>query len=1126
MERKMKILKAISMLLAFIFILPTALFSCSGKTESDTQVAVSTSPTIESVRLSESGEVLFNVASDTPPSLCISSSLGEKTLDGVEQNGGYAFSYTPDLSSKKELSVLTYAEPFIISDGIRLSGESVGYTIYSLASRVSGEVSENIILLVSDGTLQIGGKSVGVTYDGFEYIEYTEEEAPLYAISSSLDVTPQTEVGQSFNHFTVSYSSDTPLKGRLVYKDSSEVSKCEEYYLASGQGMTFSSFIEDDGAYIESLAFEALTSSICHFSLTSLDLEAKERKAGKLTLSNDLLSAEFDLDRGGELISLTDPSNTKYSSLLSSSQTVLYGTRSAPYTGTEYSNSPTGRIIDVSVMPSALSVTYRPLDSGKESGYCDQYITTTYTLEKKYLSVSVSVFDFYEYGHECLAAQKLPCVAFNAALCDISYANTESPWTNASLTKQALSDSGVKLMYSSENTERFAMLTDSDGYGFGIYSPDCEYIEAEISSLSLCRKTYLPYKSTLEYSYAVAAGESAQVRQIFKSIYEGVSEDIQTSYTVNGTYIVTNDGEKAPLYNNYLQGPLTGTDDVGRVLPDSSATKTVRQDRYVGLFYFLWLGEHGDNGIFDNTKIVAEHSDASSNEDVWGDVNDMHFFTEPLYGYYKSSDEWVMRKHAEMLTNANVDFLYLDVTNGYPYLSNSMKLMKVLDELIKQGWDAPKVVFYTNTNTQSVVSQLYSNIYSTDYCPDVWFKIDGKPVIVADSSALSSTYTDFFTIREPQWPNEATKKTNAWPWMSFFYDSWGGEIFYNSKGEAEAVSVSVAQHCGSVLMSRPAMYSSYYGDTGDRGRSYHNGKADSSTDAYLYGYNFQERWDEAIKADVPYVLVTSWNEWVAQRQESGTYTTGWGPFKRTHTEIKFVDTFNLEYSRDIEPARGYYFDNYYMQLIYNIRRYKGVSPTLHQTKRPTGFITGFDSWDKVQVTYRDISCDNADRAGAGFGSTTITNTTGRNDIVEAKVCFDDERVYFLVRCKESIKPYEDGSTWMRLYIDSDNTSSSGWYGYDYIVNFSSPTGTTLKTAKFTGTGKTDYAFTENGECEYWINGSEMMISVPHSLLGTDPETMEFSFKWADSSSDITTIEQFYTDGDAAPLGRLNYYFVD
>ena len=43
-------------------------------------------------------------------------------------------------------------------------------------------------------------------------------------------------------------------------------------------------------------------------------------------------------------------------------------------------------------------------------------------------------------------------------------------------------------------------------------------------------------------------------------------------------------------------------------------------------------------------------------------------------------------------------------------------------------------------------------------------------------------------------------------------------------------------------------------------------------------------------------------------------------------ETFFVDLYAQEFSRDIEPMRGGYGDNYYWQMVANIRRYKGVRP--------------------------------------------------------------------------------------------------------------------------------------------------------------------------------------------------------
>ncbi len=38
-----------------------------------------------------------------------------------------------------------------------------------------------------------------------------------------------------------------------------------------------------------------------------------------------------------------------------------------------------------------------------------------------------------------------------------------------------------------------------------------------------------------------------------------------------------------------------------------------------------------------------------------GPAHAMHHWGEPYLGYYVSNDEWVIRKHAQMLSDAGVD---------------------------------------------------------------------------------------------------------------------------------------------------------------------------------------------------------------------------------------------------------------------------------------------------------------------------------------------------------------------------------------------------------------------------------------------------------------------------------------
>ena len=603
---------------------------------------------------------------------------------------------------------------------------------------------------------------------------------------------------------------------------------------------------------------------------------------------------------------------------------------------------------------------------------------------------------------------------------------------------------------------------------------------------------------------------------------------VTISYMLNGekvSYTVPNNA-------NYLSGGFAATDDVGRSLPTSLTTGIYGSngEKYVGIFYFLWHGEHGDDGIYDLEKIKSTYGDLAKDANavdpatgkrIYGNIGTMHWFAEPLYGYYYASDSWVIRKHMELLANANVDFLYFDVTNGYIYKDNALKVMKICHELNEQGYDAPQVVFYTNSNSKGVMKQLYDEIYSKDLYPDTWFYVDGKPCIVG---VEEGNINGFFTVKAAQWPNEGYKE-NGWPWMDF---EWPQRIFNDKSGNPSAISVSIAQHNKSITFSDSSLYGYAY----NRGRSFNGANAsNASMEAYRaafdadnlitnLGLNFQAQWDRAIKSGVPYVLVTGWNEWVAQRQD-GQLHRGDASF------VHFVDTASMEFSRDAEMMRGGYFDNYYMQLISNIQALKGSAPVIIQDARnKIDLAASFDQWDRVAVSYTDPEGDIKDRYSKSFGGKVLQDRTGNNDIVEAKVTNDTENLYFYVRCAADISEFSTDSSWMQLFVNTNNSATDGWYGYDFLNN-AAPIDANTTTVAACSSADGVLSTAEVGKVNYRIEGAEMMISIPLSMLGIeDHKAIYVEFKWADADKNVkyTTMEDFYTYGDVAPLGRLNWIY--
>ena len=619
--------------------------------------------------------------------------------------------------------------------------------------------------------------------------------------------------------------------------------------------------------------------------------------------------------------------------------------------------------------------------------------------------------------------------------------------------------------------------------------PTPDYTEAETSRLD-------NYDGTLKYE---------------------TSEDGSTvtiSYQVNGetvTYTV-------PNQKNYLFGGYAAVDDLGRPLYNSGEVGAYNaEDRRIGLFYFLWHNEDSDRGLYDLQKILDELGPvgaADLNNGRYGSLGVSHWFAEPLYGYYYINDEWILRKHVELLTNAGVDFLFFDTTNGEAYLPSAIKLMSILHEYNEMGYDAPQVVFYTNTNSAATAAEIQRVIYRENLYPDTWYMVNNRPVIVTPEAYTNNR----FTIMTTQWPNDEVKRTNAWPWMDF---EWPQRIYETIRAEPFAVNVSIAQHSGTVCFSDSSLKGNYT----NRGRSFVNPNNIPSTDPAFdsvlkaaydawvadpslsnQGLNFQAQWDHALASEAPTILVTGWNEWIAGN---------WGCF---------VDTASVEFSRDAEMTRGYYFDNYYMQMTANIQKAKGTAPVVVQDARKAINITGsFDQWNDIPVTYTDGAGDTIDRDHDGFGNTHYYNFTGRNDIVEAKMTADTKNIYFYVKTAEAITKYDTESSWMQLYLNADR-ETTGWYGYDFIINAKAKGDFTTTVAKYSGTDGA-YGFTECGEVSYRVEGNEMMIAVPLELLGIEGYLeINAEFKWADSRSVYDEMEDFYCDGDVAPLGRMNYVF--
>ena len=542
------------------------------------------------------------------------------------------------------------------------------------------------------------------------------------------------------------------------------------------------------------------------------------------------------------------------------------------------------------------------------------------------------------------------------------------------------------------------------------------------------------------------------------------------------------------------------TDALGRSLPFADECRASRSDKFVGMFYYLWQADGIDGcpkvaPITNNTEQLAD-----GKQNLLQNKNS--YWAEPEAGYYRSTDPWLLRRNLQMLANAGVDFLYFDASNGHLFLPVVKELCKVSMQMRTEGIKTPYISWMVKN--EITAKKLYDEFYTQSLYTDQWFLWNGKPLILkTDTSTFSDPIlAEFFTTRR-SWAWGDPNESGRWDWIDNFPQSYG---WTTDKNVIEQISVAKGSHPGI-----------------PNGVSYHNG-AQPSLNEYLlcdstdYGLKFAEQWKQAHLVDPQLVMITQWNEWI-----SGVYTfknPTTGEFLGKERTWYAVDEFNKEFSRDIEPMKDGYTDNFYYQMVSNIRKYKGMQTQEVSNVGSQVLIDGsFNEWSTVSPVFKDPVGDTMHRNFLGSNNTTLyTNTTGRNDIIESRTSYDKDNLYFYVKTAQSITPSTDPN-WMLLFIDADRNKATGWEGYDYIVNqgVKSATETTLK--KWNGTG-----WSNDITIQYKMNGSEMELGISRAALLMDKSTPAYYFHWADNPLQLNNIASFFTDGESAPDRRFNYNY--
>ncbi len=307
------------------------------------------------------------------------------------------------------------------------------------------------------------------------------------------------------------------------------------------------------------------------------------------------------------------------------------------------------------------------------------------------------------------------------------------------------------------------------------------------------------------------------------------------------------------------------------------------------------------------TKILGPGTEAPNPPNIaeilagrqeWGGVHQFHYWAKPALGYYRSHDEEVIRQHMTWLAEAGVDFIIIDNTNASVEWANtddwnlfiSVPCKAILDVMVamrEEGKPTPYMVFWSSVSDEkgwSVMEKTYDEFYANEAYKDCFVYWDGKPLALATSMIADPPRT--YTVRK-MWGLNQQPKTEEWSFLNT-----ENVPAYGKDGEVEQMAVCTATQ--ETYMTEPTAHSR------DHGRF------------------FYAQWTRAFQHRPKVITITWWNEWAAQR------------FLDDNGNSRFVDNYDEQYSRDIEPMEGGHGDQYYQWMKQYIAAYKnhGECPEL------------------------------------------------------------------------------------------------------------------------------------------------------------------------------------------------------
>ena len=143
-------------------------------------------------------------------------------------------------------------------------------------------------------------------------------------------------------------------------------------------------------------------------------------------------------------------------------------------------------------------------------------------------------------------------------------------------------------------------------------------------------------------------------------------------------------------------------DGLGRTASNNSQVGNVKNDKTIGLFYWPWHYYYASRqNAYNLTTILERNPDAINNfyHSAWNNTLEgtVYFWDQPLFGFYNTYDKYVIRKHAELMADAGVDVIIMDLSNGtFTWKEGYDVVFQTFQEAAAAGVKVPKIAFLLN----------------------------------------------------------------------------------------------------------------------------------------------------------------------------------------------------------------------------------------------------------------------------------------------------------------------------------------------------------------------------------------------------------------------------------------------